>query len=100
MAGKLFYVQPFKHKWGDDICKGHAFPYGGTWVCNTCNRSNLDAEWWKVKVYKDGNAWCCVNTDFEDLQASDDYAFGDTRNEALKNYETLMLKPKSSEAAA
>ena len=93
LAGKIYYVNRFAHKWGNDICKGSAFPYGGTWVCNTCNNSNLGKPWWKVKVYKDGDAWCCVGEDFEDLQASSNFAFGDTRDEALKNYETLMLSP-------
>lgn len=98
MDGRLYYVQPFKHLAYGQICKGHPFPYGGTWVCNTCNNSGLDQPWWKVKVYKDGNAWCCIGPDFEDLQESNDYAFGDTRDEALANYEKLMLKPETEAA--
>ena len=86
--GRLFCVHNF-HK-GYSGCDGHAFQYGGSWVCNTCNKSRLDREWWKIKVYKDGNAWCCIGTGFEDLQESDNYAFGNTRDEAIHNYGTLM----------
>ncbi len=79
--GKLFYVHNFHTS---DRC--HAFPYGGTWVCNGCNRSRLDEPWWTIKVFKDGDAWCCIGEGFDDLQASDNYAFGSTRNEAISNY--------------
>lgn len=88
--GRLFYIHNF-HK-GYSGCDGHAFQYGGTWVCNTCNRSKLDREWWKIKVYKDGNAWCCIGTGFENLQESENYAFGDTREESIENYGKLMAE--------
>lgn len=86
--GKLFAVHNFHHS---HECSGHAFPYGGTFVCNTCGRSRLDKHWWAVKCYQDGSAWCCVGLDFEDLQASDCFAFGDTYDEAIKNYGDLMV---------
>lgn len=93
-AGKLFFVHNF-HKLSCE--KGHAFPYGGTWACNTCNRDHIDEPWWKIKVFKDGNAWCCIGVDFEDLQASNNYAFGETREAAIENYGRLMLqKPNVS----
>lgn len=85
-AGKIYYVQHFPHK----NCDGHAFTYGGGWVCNKCGQSNIAKSWWKIKVFKDGNAWCCVGEGFEDLQESDNFAFGDTREEAIKNYGELM----------
>ena len=95
--GKIYYIHNF-HRSHGGCSNGHAFQYGGTWVCNTCNRSRLDAEWWKIKVYKDGNAWCCVGTGFENLQESDNYAFGDTKEEAIQNYgdcmEALADKPE------
>lgn len=47
-------------------------------------------EWWVVKVYKDGDEWCCVGEGFESLQESDNFAFGDTRDQALENYKQLM----------
>lgn len=90
--GKLFFTHNF-HKLS--CVNGHAFPYGGTWACNTCNRDHIDAAWWKIKVYKDGNSWCCIGVDFEDLQASDNYAFGDTRESAIENYGKLMLNKSS-----
>jgi len=86
--GKLFSVHNFHHSHGD--CSGFAFQSGGTWVCNTCNRSHLDRPWWVIKVLKDGNAWCCIGEGFENLQESENYAFGDTREEAIKNYGDLM----------
>jgi hypothetical protein len=89
--GRIFSIQRFRHKFGNDVCRGQAFPYGGDWVCNKCGQSGLERYWWQIKVYKDGNAWCCVGIDFVDLQASDNFAFGDTRDEAIKNYETLKL---------
>lgn len=83
--GKLFYVHNFHT---DADC--YAFPYGGTWACNGCNRDHLDKPWWKIKVFKDGNAWCCIGENFEDLQQSSNYAFGDTREEAITSYGVLM----------
>lgn len=85
-AGKIYFVHPFPH--GSGACG--AFPYGGTWVCNSCGNSGLDKPWWRIRVFKDGSAWCCVGEGFEDLQASDNYAFGDTRDEAIEAYGKLM----------
>ena len=39
-----------------------------------------------IKVFKDGDKWCCVGEGFEDLMASDNYAFGDSSIEAATNY--------------
>lgn len=86
--GKLYAIHNFHHS---HECAGHAFSYGGSFVCNTCGRNKLAKDWWAIKCYQDGNAWCCVGLDFEDLQSSDCYAFGDTRDAAIKNYGDLMV---------
>ena len=86
MNGLIYSVHAFPHS----DCPANPFPYGGTWVCNYCNRNNLDKPWWRIKVYKDGDAWCCVGENFEDLQASDNYSFGDSREAAIANYGRLM----------
>jgi hypothetical protein len=92
--GRLFYFHNFHFP--PHAAKGCcAFQYGGTWVCNGCNRDHLDREWWKIKVMKDGNAWCCVGTGFKNLQESDNYAFGDTREQAIENYGRQMTAPAS-----
>ncbi len=70
----------------------YPFSYGGGFVCNNCGGSNLNKDWWLIKVEKDGNAFCCHGLDFVNLQESSNYAFGDTFEEAISNYETLMLK--------
>lgn len=87
--GKVFFVHNF-HKL--ECPNGHAFQYGGTYACNTCNRDHLDKEWWKIKVQKDGSAWCCVGNGFLNLQESENFAFGDTREQAIQAYGELMSK--------
>jgi hypothetical protein len=87
--GEIFYTHNFHASHGG-CPNGYAFPYGGTWVCNTCGNSRLDRDWWRVKVKKDGAAWICYGVGFEDLQASDNYAFGDTAEEAISNYGDKM----------
>lgn len=37
-------------------------------------------------IFLDGNAYCVVGPEFVDLQESDCYAFGDTREQAIANY--------------
>lgn len=73
----------------------YPFKYGGSFVCNGCNMSGVDKEWWKIKVEKDGNEYCCHGLDFINLQESNNYAFGKTFEEAIKNYGETMLKLKS-----
>jgi len=87
-SGELFFVHNFHYL---SCEKGLAFPYGGTWACNTCNSDHLDCIWWKIKVFKDGSQWCCIGLDFENLQESDNYAFGETRESAIESYGRLML---------
>lgn len=94
-AGKLYAVHNFHHS---HECNGHAFPYGGTFVCNECGRSRLDKPWWSIKCYPDGNAWCCVGLDFEDLQSSDCYAFGESYESAIAAYGDLMARPSAAPA--
>ena len=86
--GKIFYIHNFHES--HECPNGHAFQHGGTFVCNTCNTDHLDKEWWKIKVCPDDNAWCCHGTGFVDIQESNNCAYGDTREEAIKNYGDLM----------
>lgn len=86
-AGRIYFVHPFSH---GDSPRCHAFPYGGTWVCNGCERSRLDKPWWRIRVFQDGNAWCCVGEGFEDPQTSSNYTFGKTREAAITAYGELM----------
>jgi len=86
--GKAYYVHNF-HESHQGCKNGHAFIYGGTWACNTCNTDGFQKDWWVIKTYKDGDAWCCVGEDFTNLQESECYAFGDTREDAIKNYGDL-----------
>ena len=39
-----------------------------------------------VKVMPDGNAFCCVGEGFINLMESENYAFGNTFEEAITNY--------------
>jgi len=68
----------------------HPFKYGGFFVCNSCGK-NVEKDWWQIKVEKDGNAFCCHGLNFVNLQESDNYAFGDTFEDAISNYEKVML---------
>lgn len=85
-AGRIYFIHPFPH----GRCEFTGFVYGGTWACNGCNSDGFQKPWWAVRVMKDGDAWCVFGEGFEDLQASSNYAFGDTREEALKAYAELM----------
>lgn len=87
--GELAFTHKFKCSCGDI-----PFMYGGFWVCNGCGGKNVDKEWWKIKVEKDGNEYCCHGLDFIDLQESDNYAFGKTFHKAIENYGELMSKNK------
>ena len=93
--GRLFYQENFHRKpWASEGCFG--IWYGVGICCNGCGGAGLEREWWKIKVYQDGNAWCCLGTGFEDLQESDNYAFGDTREQAIENYGKLMAGLEST----
>ena len=85
--GRIFFVKPMK-------CKPNGCPtrfeYGGGWACNSCNTCVNTPEHWKIKVMKDGNAYVCIGNGFEDLQSSSNYAFGDTFEDAINNYEKLQ----------
>lgn len=84
----IAFVYPFKC--GDS---NNCFPfnYGGFFVCNACGNSGVDKDWWKIKVEKDGNEFCCHGLDFINLQESKNYAFGETFEKAISNYGELML---------
>jgi hypothetical protein len=81
----------FTHNFGCN-CGGHAFQYGGFFVCNSCGGKGVDKDWWKIKVKKDGNAYCCHGLDFVNLQESNNVAFGDIFEDAIENYGKLMLQ--------
>ena len=44
-----------------------------------------------LKVIPDGNAYCCVGEGFVNLQESDNYAFGDTFEEAIENFKKKII---------
>ena len=91
--GKIYYTHNFHRSYGG-CPEGHALQYGGQWACNTCGNIGVDKPWWAIKVFKDGNAWICVGENFDNLQESDNYAFGDTREQAIANYGDLMTEKK------
>jgi hypothetical protein len=70
----------------------HPFQYGGFFVCNDCGNKSVDKDWWKIQVEKDGNEFCCHGLDFVNLQESENYAFGKTFEQAITNYEAVMLR--------
>ncbi|KKK56762.1 hypothetical protein LCGC14_3061270 [marine sediment metagenome] len=83
--GKLAFTHRFNCS-----CGHLPFMYGGFWVCNGCGRSGVDNEWWKIKVEKDGDAYCCHGLDFINLQESDNYEFGKSFKEAINKYGEKM----------
>ncbi len=85
----ISFTKVFKCENDNNHC--HPFSYGGNFVCNSCGRNNLKKEWWEIKVEKDGSSYCCHGLDFVNLQESNNYAFGDTFEESINNYEKLML---------
>lgn len=85
--GQIFYVHSFKC--ANAYCPTR-FQYGGFWACNTCNTHINTPDWWKIKVAKDGNAWACTGDGFINLQESKNFAFGDTKDEAIENYRLLQ----------
>lgn len=84
----IAFTNPFKCGSSKDC---FPFEYGGFFVCNSCGNKAVDKEWWKIKVEKDGNAYCCHGLDFVNLQESDNVAFGDTFEDAINNYGALMV---------
>lgn len=83
--GKIFYRHIFTHD-----CKGVSFNYGGTHVCNTCGRRDINKNWWIIKIVKDGDMFMVMGEGFKNLQESNNYAFGETKEQALMNYQKLM----------
>ena len=82
--GKIYYVHNFHNS--ECPMNGHAYLFGGIWVCNECGKNNVGKKWWTIRVFQDGNKWCCVGEGFVNVQESDNYAFGKTRKKAIKNY--------------
>lgn len=79
----------FTHKFRCE-CGGYPLMYGGFWCCNSCGGKNVDEDWWKIKVEKDGNEFCCHGLDFVTITESDNCAFGGTFDIAIENYGKLM----------
>jgi len=50
------------------------------------SKMNFNGKEVTFKCFADGNKFCCVGEGFENLQESDRYAFGDTRDEAILNF--------------
>ena len=71
-------------------CGGKVSIYGGRFLCDSCGRVGIDKDWWKIKVEKDGNEYCCHGLDFVNLQESNNYAFGNTFQLAIDNYYKVM----------
>lgn len=84
----IAFIYPFKCGKSSEC---YPFEYGGFFVCNSCGKKSVDKEWWKIKVEKDGNEYCCHGLNFINLQESENYAFGKTFYESIKNYEKVML---------
>lgn len=89
-TGQLYYQGYFKHLSDGKICKAKSFSYGGL-NCHTCGKRGVIESWWNIKVMKDGSQWCVIGEGFENLQESDNYAFGATKEEALQNYQNINL---------
>lgn len=81
--GKIFFVYPFECE--RESCPTR-FQYGGYWACNSCNIHIDTPDWWKIRVFKDGNAFCCIGEGFINLQESNNYAFGDNFQDAINQY--------------
>lgn len=45
-----------------------------------------------IKVMKDGCSFCCIGEGFDNLQESNNYAFGDTFEDAISNYQRKFKK--------
>jgi hypothetical protein len=91
--GRVFFVYPFECERTECPTR---FQYGGFWACNKCNTHISTPEWWKIKVMKDGNKYCCVGNGFINLQESNNYAFGDNYIDAINNYWHLMMEQQKS----
>jgi hypothetical protein len=98
--GKVFSLNLGFHHTHENCSRtwSGAFHYGGFVVCNGCGRKDIDKDWWWIKCFMDGNAWMCHGPGFEDLQASSNFAFGATREEAIKNYGDVMTAQASTES--
>lgn len=87
----IAFTKPFKCGGSEDC---HPFQYGGFFVCNSCGNKGVNKKWWEIMVEKDGKKFCCRGLDFVNIPESDNYAFGETWEEAIKNYGDLMIAEK------
>jgi len=84
--GKIFYTHNFPCS-----CGGILFLYGGKTVCNDCGGNSQREDWHVIRVEKDGDQYCCYGQEFINLQESDNYAFGATREGAIEAYRVLNV---------
>lgn len=90
------------------LCGSRTFNYGGGWRClgsycdkNTNNPApNVGPEpsWWfePINVFKDGDQWCAVHSDFKNLQESI-AGFGNTPHDAVINLNLKALNTNTNE---
>lgn len=50
------------------------------------SRKKIGGKEFEFKCFKDGEKYCCVGKGFENLQESDNYAFGDSFDAAILNF--------------
>lgn len=55
------------------------------------SRAKINGKEIEFKCFRDGDSWCCVGPDFVNLQESDNYAFGDSRDEAIINFSEVEV---------
>jgi len=84
-AGAISFRKLFNCK-----CGGGTHLYGGFIKCFKCDGDSSKVEWFNIRVEKDGNEFCCHGMSFENLQESENYAFGSTFQKAINNYEDQM----------
>lgn len=82
-------------------CGGPTFDYGGGWRCcddycwysatNPSPNFGPEPAWWRngTRVFRDGDAWCAVRSNFINLQESA-AGFGSTPREAVSYLEDKL----------
>lgn len=57
---------------------------------NIADIAKVDSIYFKVTVKKDGDSFCCYGEGFINLQESNNYAFGDTFEDSIFNYQLKL----------
>ena len=55
------------------------------------SKTNIDGREIIFKCFRDGDAFCCVGEGFENLQESNNYAFGASFDEAIKAFSSIAI---------